>query len=32
MVPDTPLKMAVWATVFATLAGTAAYFILKKRG
>lgn len=29
--PDTPLKMAVWAGIVASIAGIAAYAILKKR-
>ena len=31
IMPDTPLKMAVWATVFAGITGFAAFVILKKR-
>lgn len=31
MLPDTPAKVAVWATLIASLAGTAAYFIMKKK-
>ena len=31
VIPDTPVKVAVWATIFAAIAGTAAYVILKKK-
>lgn len=31
VLPDTPLKMAIWAGVFASVAGIAAYAIMKKR-
>lgn len=31
IMPDTPVKMAVWATVIAGVAGAAAYIVMKKR-
>ncbi|CDW73541.1 tpr repeat-containing protein [Stylonychia lemnae] len=31
VVPDTPLKVAIWTTVLASLAGVATYVIMKKR-
>ena len=31
VIPDTPLKIAVWASIFAGIAGIAAYIILRKR-